>query len=167
MLRPTPGDPWGVEQHHWNTGAKRKPTIEPRWAKQQTNNLRSQPTKINSFMSGSPLSLTPDPPAYYYKPSLFAWVNFKRCQSIQNIVLTQKFEFNRHNCPNRTKFLTSISTSSGIIAKRPRAISVLVSMFKDCIRLMQIMCVCSNVSNSADVNADQFLHPYKALGKFS
>ena len=22
MLRPTPGDPWGVEQHHWNTGAK-------------------------------------------------------------------------------------------------------------------------------------------------
>ena len=22
MLRPTPGDPWGVEQHHWKTGAK-------------------------------------------------------------------------------------------------------------------------------------------------
>ena len=22
VLRPTPGDPWGVEQHHWNTGAK-------------------------------------------------------------------------------------------------------------------------------------------------
>ena len=22
MLRPTPGDPWGVEQHHWNTGAE-------------------------------------------------------------------------------------------------------------------------------------------------
>ena len=22
MLRPTPGDPWGVEQHYWNTGAK-------------------------------------------------------------------------------------------------------------------------------------------------
>ena len=21
MLRQTPGDPWGVEQHHWNTGA--------------------------------------------------------------------------------------------------------------------------------------------------
>ena len=33
MLRPTPGDPWGVEQHHWNTGAKEnqqlnKPCIE-------------------------------------------------------------------------------------------------------------------------------------------
>ena len=22
MLRPTPGDPWGVEQYHWNIGAK-------------------------------------------------------------------------------------------------------------------------------------------------
>ena len=22
MLRPTPGDPWGVEQHHWNAGAE-------------------------------------------------------------------------------------------------------------------------------------------------
>ena len=22
VLRPTPGDPWGVEQHHWNTGAQ-------------------------------------------------------------------------------------------------------------------------------------------------
>ena len=22
MLRPTPGDPLGVEQHHWNTGAE-------------------------------------------------------------------------------------------------------------------------------------------------
>ena len=22
VLRPIPGDPWGIEQHHWNTGAK-------------------------------------------------------------------------------------------------------------------------------------------------
>ena len=22
VLRPTPGDPWGAEKHHWNTGAK-------------------------------------------------------------------------------------------------------------------------------------------------
>ena len=30
MLRPTPGDSWGVEQHHWNTGAKeKKTTVEP------------------------------------------------------------------------------------------------------------------------------------------
>ena len=24
VLRPTPGDPWGVEQHHWNTGANQQ-----------------------------------------------------------------------------------------------------------------------------------------------
>ena len=44
---------------HWS---KRKPTVETRWAKQRTKILRPQPTKINSFMSGPSLSLTPDPP---------------------------------------------------------------------------------------------------------
>ena len=29
VLRPTPGDPWGVEQHHWNTGAKEKQQLNP------------------------------------------------------------------------------------------------------------------------------------------
>ena len=43
--------------------SRRKPTVEPRWAKQQTKKLRPKPTKINSFMSGPSLSLTPDPPA--------------------------------------------------------------------------------------------------------
>ena len=43
---------------HWS---RRKPTVEPRWAKQQTKKLRPKPTKINSFMSGPSLSLTPDP----------------------------------------------------------------------------------------------------------
>ena len=38
-------------------------TVEPRWAKQQTKKLRPKPTKINSFMSGPSLSLTPYPPA--------------------------------------------------------------------------------------------------------
>ena len=37
---------------HWS---RRKPTDEPRWAKQQTKKLRPKPTKINSFMSGSSL----------------------------------------------------------------------------------------------------------------
>ena len=45
---------------HWS---KRKPTVELRWAKQQTKKLRPKPTKINSFMSGLSSSLTPDPPA--------------------------------------------------------------------------------------------------------
>ena len=44
---------------HWS---RRKPTVEPGWAKQQTKKLRPKPTKINSFMSGPSLSLTPDPP---------------------------------------------------------------------------------------------------------
>ena len=30
MLRPTPGDPWGVEQHHWNTGAEENQQLNPR-----------------------------------------------------------------------------------------------------------------------------------------
>ena len=29
MLRPTSGDPWGVEQHHWNTGAKENQQLNP------------------------------------------------------------------------------------------------------------------------------------------
>ena len=29
VLRPTPGDPWGVEQHHWNTGAKENQQLIP------------------------------------------------------------------------------------------------------------------------------------------
>ena len=38
---------------HWS---RRKPTVEPRWAKQQTKKLRPKPPKINSFMSGPSLS---------------------------------------------------------------------------------------------------------------
>ena len=59
-------DTWGslgcqtTPLEHWS---RRKPTVEPRWAKQQTKKLRPKPTKINSFMSGPSLSLTPDPPA--------------------------------------------------------------------------------------------------------
>ena len=41
----------------------KRPTVEPRWAKQKTKKLRPQPTKINSFMLGPSLSLTPDPPS--------------------------------------------------------------------------------------------------------
>ena len=29
VLRPTPGDPWGVEHHHWNTGAKETQQLNP------------------------------------------------------------------------------------------------------------------------------------------
>ena len=39
-----------TQLEHWS---KRKPTVEPGWAKQQTKKLRPQPTKINSFISGA------------------------------------------------------------------------------------------------------------------
>ena len=29
MLRPTPGDSWGVQQHHWDTGAKQNQQMNP------------------------------------------------------------------------------------------------------------------------------------------
>ena len=29
VLRPTPGDPCGVEQHHWNTGAEKNQQLNP------------------------------------------------------------------------------------------------------------------------------------------
>ena len=63
MLRPTPGDPWGVEQHHWNTGAEENQQLNP--VGQATDKKApAQTNKINSFMSGPSLSLTPDPPAW-------------------------------------------------------------------------------------------------------
>ena len=61
-------DTWGslgcrtTPLEHWS---KRKPTVEPRWAKQQTKKLRSQPTEINSFMSGPSLSLSQKEPKLY------------------------------------------------------------------------------------------------------
>ena len=43
--------------------SKRKPTTEPRRAKQHTKKPRPKPTKMNSPTSGPPPSPTPDPPA--------------------------------------------------------------------------------------------------------
>ena len=63
VLRPIPGDPLGVEQHHWNTGAKKTNSWIPVGQATDKKKLRPQPTKINSFMSGPSLSLMPDPPA--------------------------------------------------------------------------------------------------------
>ena len=62
MLRPTPGDPWGVEQHHWNTGAEENQQLNPGGPSNRQES--SGPNQLNSFMSGPSLSLTPDPPEY-------------------------------------------------------------------------------------------------------
>ena len=29
VMRPTPGGPWGVEQHHWNSGANKNQQLNP------------------------------------------------------------------------------------------------------------------------------------------
>ena len=47
VLRPTPGDPWGVEHHHWNTGAKQNQQLNPQWAKQQTKKKKKAPAPTN------------------------------------------------------------------------------------------------------------------------
>ena len=49
---PDDGDPW-APNNLLKIRSKRQTSIEPRWAKQQTDNeLRPQPTKMNSFKSG-------------------------------------------------------------------------------------------------------------------
>ena len=63
VFRRTPGDPWGVEHHHWNTGAKENQQLNPGGPSNRLKKFQPQPTKINSFMWGPSLSLSPDPPA--------------------------------------------------------------------------------------------------------
>ena len=66
VLRPTPHDPWGVEQHHWNTGAKEKQLLNPGGTSNRQKSSGPNQVKKNSFMSGPSLSLMPDPPACNY-----------------------------------------------------------------------------------------------------
>ena len=44
MLRPTPGNPWGVEQHHWNTGAKENQQLKTSSFRRPS--LRSSPSFV-------------------------------------------------------------------------------------------------------------------------
>ena len=44
VLRPTSGDPWGVEQHHWNTGAKESQELNPDGPSNWQNS--SDPTQL-------------------------------------------------------------------------------------------------------------------------
>ena len=78
---------------HWS---RRKPTVEPRWAKQQTKKLRPKPTKINSFMSGTSLSLTPD--------ILHVW----------SIKLRYKLYFSFNTNPRFLTFLLYLRCKSGV-----------------------------------------------------
>ena len=60
MLRPTPGDPWGVEQHHWNTGQKKTNSGTP----VPCNTLFSENTYLNrhkkKFISAAATSAPSD-----------------------------------------------------------------------------------------------------------
>ena len=49
VLRPTPGDPWGVEQHHWNTGAEENQQLNPGGPsnRQKTNKSAFEPRQAN------------------------------------------------------------------------------------------------------------------------
>ena len=48
----TPGDRWGVKQHHWNTGANEKKQLNPEWPGDRQDKVQSQQTKIINFISG-------------------------------------------------------------------------------------------------------------------
>ena len=45
VLRPIPGDPWGVEQHHWNTGADENQQLNPGWPSNRQKS--SGPNHVN------------------------------------------------------------------------------------------------------------------------
>ena len=47
VLRPTPGDPWGVEQHHWNTWAEENQQLNPGGPSNRQKKLRPKPTKTS------------------------------------------------------------------------------------------------------------------------
>ena len=49
VLRPTPGDPWGVEQHHWNIGAEENQQLNSN----QSEILRMSSVPANLKMIGS------------------------------------------------------------------------------------------------------------------
>ena len=52
MLRPTPGDPRGAEQHHWITGAKENQQLNPggpsnRQKKKKKKKKKKTPAQTN------------------------------------------------------------------------------------------------------------------------
>ena len=44
VLQPIPGDPWGIEQHHWNTGAKENQQLNP--CRPSNRQKRSGPNQL-------------------------------------------------------------------------------------------------------------------------
>ena len=56
MLQPIPGDPWGVEQHHWNTGTKENQQLNvfvlecERVKKQEYRKKKRKMDEVNEFI---------------------------------------------------------------------------------------------------------------------
>ena len=59
-MRPTPGDPWGAEQHHWNTGAKENKQLNPGVPSKKISNdqelIQSDPTSCPQNQKGEKVS---------------------------------------------------------------------------------------------------------------
>ena len=55
VLRPTPGDPWGVEQHHWNTGAEENQQLNPGGPSNRQKS--SGPNQVWRFQQAYPVYL--------------------------------------------------------------------------------------------------------------
>ena len=64
MLRLTPGDPWGVKQHHWNTGAKENQQLNPGGPskRQKKSSGPNQNQRTNGPVNAH---LTPGPGIYF------------------------------------------------------------------------------------------------------
>ena len=70
VLRPTPGDPWGVEQHHWNAGAKENQQLNPGGP---SNRQKSSGTKYYADLDLSSIYLF----IYYFYVVQFLLKRFK------------------------------------------------------------------------------------------
>ena len=57
VLRPTPGDPWGVEQHHWNTGAEENQQLNPGGPSNMLSSLCS-PTIVSDINTSSSANIS-------------------------------------------------------------------------------------------------------------
>ena len=56
MLRPTPGDPWGVEQHHLNTGAEENQQLNPGGPSNRQKSSGPNRMLVFSGVSNNPIS---------------------------------------------------------------------------------------------------------------
>ena len=109
MLRPTPGDPWGVEQQHWDTGAEENQQLNPGYQK-----IGSKTTK-KKWRHHFPHYKHYKSMGVFFRCSRAdnfvvcgpIWPKFKSVQDNTHVLVTYKFKMDRINS-NREKGVTSI-----------------------------------------------------------